>query len=134
MSVRTFMKSWISIFGAPRKVFSDNGGEFIGDDFLDMCETFGIKVSTTPSYSPWSNGLVERHNQTLTNMLLKIKEDVKCDWETALAWAISAKNALVNNKGYSPMQIVFGRNPNLPTSLTDTLPALMSLADSVMLK
>ena len=59
-------------------------------------------------------------------MLLKIKEDVKCDWETALAWAISAKNALVNNKGYSPMQIVFGRNPNLPTSLTDTLPALES--------
>ena len=41
MSVRTFMKSWISIFGAPRKVFSDNGGEFIGDDFFDMCETFG---------------------------------------------------------------------------------------------
>ena len=100
MSVKTFMKSWISIFGVPSKVFSDNGGEFIGNDFLDMCETF---VSTTPSYSPWSNGLVERH--------LKIKEDAKCDWEIALAWAISAKNALINNKGYSPV-MVFAHDGN----------------------
>ena len=75
-SVRVFMKCWISIFGAPRKVCSDNGGEFIGEDFIDMCESFGIKVSTSASYSPWSNGVVERHNQTLTNILLKLKEDV----------------------------------------------------------
>ena len=123
-TVRIFMKCWISMFGAPCKVFSDNGGEFISDEFVDMCEAFGMKISTTPSYSPWSNGLCERHNQTLTNILLKIKEDVKCDWDTALAWAVRAKNSSVNHNGYSPMQLVFGRNPNLPTTLTAELPAL----------
>ena len=123
-TVCIFMKCWISMFGAPCKVFSDNGGEFISDEFVDMCEAFGMKMSTTPSYSPWSNGLCERHNQTLTNILLKIKEDVKCDWDTALAWAVSAKNSLVNHNGYSPMQVVFRRNPNLPTTLTAELPAL----------
>lgn len=91
------MKCWISIVGAPSKVFSDNGEEFIGDNFVDMCETFGIKISTTPAYSPWSNGLCERHNETLTHVLLKIKEDTKCDWKTALAWAINDKNSLVNH-------------------------------------
>ena len=129
-TVRTFMKGWISLFGAPRKIFSDNGGEFIGDDFVDMCETFGIKISTTPSYSPWSNGLCERHNQTLTNILLKIREDTKCDWETALAWAINAKNTLINNNGFSPAQLVYGRNPNLPTILTAQLPALETRPES----
>ena len=123
-TVRIFMKCWISMFGAPCKVFSDNGGEFISDEFVDMCEAFRMKISTTPSYSPWSNGLCEHHNQTLTNILLKIKEDVKCDWDTALAWAVSAKNSLVNHNGYSPMQLVFGRNPNLPTTQTAELPAL----------
>ena len=59
-------------------------------------------------------------------MLLKIKENVRSDWETALAWAVSTKNALMNNKGFSPMQILFGRNPNLPGSLTIDLPALES--------
>ena len=72
-TVRTFMKCWVSLFGAPETVFSDNGGEFVGGDFIAMCEGFNIKVTTTPSYLPWSNGLCERHNQTLSNILLKIK-------------------------------------------------------------
>ena len=35
-----------------------------------------------------------------------------------------AKNALNNNHGYSPYQLVYGRNPNLPSVLTDKPPAL----------
>ena len=34
--------------------------------FRDMCDKFNIKVKTTAAYSSWSNGLCERHNQTLT--------------------------------------------------------------------
>ena len=123
-SVKVFMKCWISLFGAPKKVFSDNGGEFICDEFINMCDAFGITVSTTPTCAPWSNGICERHNQTLTNMLLKIKDDTKGDWETCLAWAVSAKNALINYNGFSPMQIVFGRNPNLPSTIGSPLPAM----------
>jgi len=41
-----------------------------------------------------------------------------------LAWAVSAKNALQNASGYSPNQLVFGRNTNMPTVLTDLPPAL----------
>ena len=39
-----------------------NGGEFVGEDFIELCEIFNIKVSTTASYSPWSNRTYERHN------------------------------------------------------------------------
>ena len=31
---------------------------------------------------------------------------------------------LINNNGFSPFQLVFGRNCNLPNTLNDTLPAL----------
>ena len=57
-----------------------------------------------------------------------MKEDTKSNWETALAWAVCAKNAMINNNGFSPSQLVFGyifvNNTNLPSTFTDKLPAL----------
>ena len=96
----------------------------ISDEFYKLYERFNITVITTPSYSPWSNGLCERHNQFLTNMLDKIRDDVKCDYDVALALAVSAKNALINHNGFSPAQLVFGKASNLPTTIKDYLPAL----------
>ena len=43
------------------------------------------------TFSPWSNGNCERHNHLITTMLLKMRDDVKCSYDTALAWAITAK-------------------------------------------
>ena len=48
-----------------------------------------------------------------------MKEDSNCDWETALAWALSAKNSLINVKGFSPHQIVFGKNIKIPSIYVD---------------
>ena len=62
-TLKAFIKIWLSIFGAPKKLFSDNGGEFISDKFYEMREKFRIKLTTTPPYRPWSNGLWECHNQ-----------------------------------------------------------------------
>ena len=123
ITAKTFMKHWIAIFGAPKTVFLDNGREFIRQSFVEMCEQFNKKIKTTPSESPWSIGLCERHNQTLTSILIKGKQDRGCDHETALLWALCAKNALINNNGFSPAQLVFGRNKNLPNFLDNKLPA-----------
>ena len=130
VAVKTFLKHWVSLFGIRRNFFSDNGGKFIGDEFYDMCEAFNIKIDSTPLYSPWSNGLCKHHNQTLTNMFLKIREDIKCDMDTALAWAVSAKNTLINNNGFSPAQIAFGKNCMFPSIINNKLPALESFNQS----
>ena len=60
----------ISNFGASNYIFSDNGGEFIGDDFYDMYGKFNIKVSRTASFSPRRNRTCERHIHLMTKMLL----------------------------------------------------------------
>ena len=122
--VQKFIQCWISDIGAPRKVLSDNGKEFDNAEFRDMCENFNITVMTTPAYSPWCNGICERHNAILSDILLKVRKDTECDWETGLAWAVSAKNSLINHNGFSPNQIMFGRQPNLPSIANDKLPAL----------
>lgn len=70
------------------------------------------------------HGVVERHNATLTETLHKIKEETKLSWETAISWAINAKNSLLIVFGYSPYQFVFGRNLNLPSAIVNKPPAL----------
>ena len=122
--IKAFFQIWIAVYGSPQKVLVDNGGEFANDDFLKMTEALGINVQTTAAESPWSNGIVERHNQTLATMMDKIIEDTKCSHDMALYWALNAKNSLQNVAGFSPYQLVLGRNPNLPCSTTENLPAL----------
>ena len=88
-----------------------------------MCGKFNIKVSGTASFSPWSNGTCKRHNHLVTAMLVKIRNDVKCSYDTTLAWVINEKNSLINHNDFSQSQIVFGKNSNLPNILNGTLPA-----------
>ena len=79
---------------------------------------------TTAAQSPWSNGLVERHNATLAETLHKVLAEQKTDFETALAWTINAKNSLINVHGFSPSQLALGYNPQLPNVINNKLPAL----------
>ena len=99
------------------------GGEFINNEVSDLCEKLNIELKSTAAESAWSNGLVERHNGTLANMIDKILSDVDCDLEVALSCAIAAKNALNNVYGFSPNILVFGRNPNLPNIFINKPPA-----------
>ena len=118
------LKIWVSIFGSPKKILSDNGGEFKNDDFAEMAEKLNTKITTTAAESPWSNGVNERHNGILGEMVLKTMEDTHCSIETALMWSVTAKNALANVYGSSPSQLVFGRNGSFPSVIHDKLPAL----------
>ena len=121
--VKPILKFWISIFGSPNKFLSDNGGEFVNEEFNEMAEKFNITVLTTAAESPWSNGLCEKHNGIIGDMIHKTMNDGVHDLELAIHWCISAKNALHNVYGYSPNQLVFGRNPNYPAVYSDKPPA-----------
>jgi len=68
----------------------------------DMNERLGIEISTTPGESPFSNGIVERNNKVLYESMMKTMDDAKVNMSTALAWAVSAKNALQNVKDILP--------------------------------
>ena len=94
-------------------------------EFLELADSCGINVATTGAEAPWSNGLVERHNLVISEMLHKILCEEKCNFELALLWAISTKNSLQNVHGFSPFQLALGQNPKLPTVISDN-PQLLS--------
>ena len=55
--------------------------------------------------------------------------------DVIVAWVVSAKNALHTCYGYSPNQLVFGRNPNFLSNLTKKPPIIEPKAQShVVLK
>ena len=124
--VKAMFNKWIGIFGAPEKFLTDNGGEFVNKELVELAESFGMIIQTTAAEAPWSNGLVERHNKVIAQMLNKILADTKCNFEIALQWAISAKNSLSNVHGFSPYQLVLGNSPKLPSVLSDKPPAFIS--------
>ena len=96
------LKHWIAIFGPPKNIFSDGGGEFNNHLLREVAELFNINVLSTAM-------------------------------EVALMWSISAKNALHNHLGFSPNQLVFGYNPNLPSNLINNLPALRDVTPSKLI-
>ena len=98
--------------------------------FRELGGLLHIAVKTTGAESPWSNGITERHNGIIGNMVDKILHDQNYPVELALAWAVSEKNSLSNVFGYSPNQLVFGKNPNLLSVLTDEPPALENFTSS----
>ena len=121
-----FLRHWVSIFGPPsHAILTDNGGEFSNTVMHEFCERFNVKVMTTAAYSPFSNGICERHNAILTATLTKVRlEHKNLDLDTCLAYSCLAKNSIYNQFGFSPCQIVFGRNPTLPNLIDNKPPAL----------
>ena len=99
------VKNWIlGPFGPPRKFLADNGGEFANEKYRDMCENLNIEVLKTGAESPFQNGLCERNHAVVYGMLEKLLlDDPNLDHDIALASAVSAKNALAMNNGFSPI-------------------------------
>ena len=125
------MKDWVGIFGVPRKLMSDNGGEFTSDEMKEVSSYLNVIKYTTAAEAPWQNGLCERVHQVTDMILLKLRATYpKVDLDVLLAWANMARNSLQMYNGFSSHQLVFGVNPNLPNILTDELPAMTETTGS----
>lgn len=122
--VDAVMKKWVAHYGVMGAILNDNGGEFTGAEIQEMKSILNVVDLTTGAESPWQNGLCEKNHALADNILNRINDDYpESDLETKLAWACMAKNSLQMVYGYSPNQLVFGKNPKLPNILADGPPA-----------
>ena len=102
-------QGYISIFGAPARLLSDRGANFMSSIMDDMCKILGMKTLQTMPYYPQTNGLVERSHQTIMIMIGKLAEDKKTDWPGHLAEIVHAYNATHSAMtGYSLHYSMFG--------------------------
>ena len=64
--------------------WSDSGDELNNYDFQEISENLNVEMATVIAESPWSNGIVERHDAVVGNMVHKIIADTDCSLEIAL--------------------------------------------------
>ena len=86
-------QGYISIFGAPARLLSDQGANFMSSIIDEMCMLLGMKKLQTMPYHPQTNGLVERSHQTIMQIIRKLGEDKKAKWPGHLAETVQANNA-----------------------------------------
>ena len=128
--IKGIFECWIKFLGVPRKILTDNGGEFVNQEFMDMADNLNIHVMTTPAEAPWCNGICEKHNHIIGVMLEKLWEDGQKDVKQNLSWCLNAKNSMENNHGFTPYQLAIGMNPILPNNINSKLPALEGITNS----
>ena len=68
---------YISIFGAPARLLSDGGANFMSSVIDEMCKILGMKKLQTMPYHPQTNRLVERSHQMIMWMIRKLGKTKK---------------------------------------------------------
>ncbi len=111
-SVANALFSLISRVGIPKEILTDQGTAFMSRTLRELYELLGIKLIRTSVYHPQTDGLVERFNRTLKNMIRKfVHEDAK-NWDRWLEpFLFAVREVPQASTGFSPFELLFGRQP-----------------------
>lgn len=102
-------------YGVPRTLLSDQGSNYLSKLCRQVYKEMGIRKLQTSAYYPQGNGLVERFNHTLVNMLAMYTNDKQNDWDEWLPHVLFAYRAAKHaSTGYSPFYMLHGFEPRYP--------------------
>ncbi|GFY33822.1 hypothetical protein TNCV_4595341 [Trichonephila clavipes] len=107
--------------GAPRVIITDRGAVFrsrLVSSLVDLCN---IDHRFTTAYHPQTNGLTERFNNTLADMLSMYVDVEQKNWDEILPFVTFAYNtAKQETTGFTPFYLLHGREAE--TTLDTMLP------------
>ncbi|CAG4967877.1 unnamed protein product [Colias eurytheme] len=110
----TFVTGWISRFGVPCTVTTDQGRQFESALFRRLMNVCGAKRVRTTSYHPCANGMVERMHRQLKSALMCHAQT----WSKALPVVLlGMRSALKEDLNVSSAELVYGEPLRLPGEL-----------------
>ena len=105
-------------FGLPLQLHSDQGRNFESTLVKELCALAGVHKTRTTPFHPRSDGLTERVNRTILQMLRTTTTDHPQDWPHRLPALLSAYRATVHaTTQTSPNLAMLGREVLLPCTL-----------------
>ncbi|XP_052455381.1 uncharacterized protein LOC128015538 [Carassius gibelio] len=123
-------EQFLSHYGFPERLHSDQGRDFESRTIKELCVLAGIRKVRTSPYHPRGNP-VERFNRTLLSMLGTLQEKEKTKWREHVKPLTHAYNCTRNDAtGFSPYELMFGRQPRLPIDIAFGLPVKDSSSTS----
>ncbi len=98
--------------GIPTENLTDQETPFMSGLMADLCQLLQVKQLWTTVYHPQTDGLVERFNQTLKQMLRRVAAEDRRDWDQMLPyilfgiWEVPQASTC-----FTPFELLFGRQP-----------------------
>jgi hypothetical protein len=120
----------IGDFGAPMRLRSDGGSEFVNGVIAGLLRMMGVTHHVVAPYTPSANGIVERANRAILERLRQMIFSKRLVvhpqhvWSDLLPLVQRSINASVHSAtGTSPAKILFGDNLDLDRCLLTHMPA-----------
>ena len=128
-SLRDCLINLFSIEGYPDEIVSDNRPPFQSKEFAKFLSGLGIKHTTSSPGYPHSNGFIERHIQTVKNMLSKSSNT--WSFQEVL---VDLRTTRIGTGLPSPAEILHGRNLTTRVQAEIDIKAIHSVLQERQLK
>jgi len=108
-----------SRLGYPKEIGTDQGREFVSRLIEQLWRLTGVKHRVGSAYHPESQAIVERYHETLKQGLrAMLVEFPDLTWDKTLPYVLFTIRSTENRStGFSPGQLMFGREFRAPLSL-----------------
>ncbi|GFV15032.1 transposon Tf2-6 polyprotein [Trichonephila clavipes] len=117
-TARAFLNGWISRFGTPVTITTDQGTNFEFSLMRDLTNMMGSHRIHSASYHPQSNGMIEQFHGHLKSAIIT-HEDT--GWTDILPIVLlGLRSAMKNDLKATSSQLVYGITLRLPSDLTSS--------------
>ncbi len=117
-SVVKALSQFISVFGVPKIIQSDQGSNFTSRLFEQVLKQLQVRHQKSSVYHPQSQGALERFHQHLKSLIRAYCTELKADWEEGLPWLLlAAREVVQESTGFSPNDLVFGHTVRGPLAI-----------------
>ena len=115
---KVFVNEFVSRYGLCRQILTDQGKQFQSLLFTEICDLMDIDKKRSTSFHPQTNGITERFNRTIEDMLSKFVSLNQRDWDEYLPLLLLAYRSSVHDSTkQTPYMMFFGRHALLPVDL-----------------
>ena len=91
------------------------GSEYVNEEMAHFFTLMGIRHSLRITYSPWTNGLVEKQNRNLGTHLRMFLHDTSKDWAFQVhLYAYAHNSQPLSELNVCPHEIVFHTRSRIP--------------------
>ena len=135
IQAETVAEAMIDVFsrvGLPEEILSDLGTQFTAEVMKETCRLLQIKQMTTTPYNPKCNGLVERFNGTMKQMLKRLCEEQPKKWDRFInALLFAYREVPQESTGFAPFELIYGRTVRGPMQILRELWTEKEVEDEV---
>jgi len=134
-AAKLFFENVFKDHGMPLSIVSDRDPRFTGNFWKALNASTGTNLRMSTAYHPQTDGLTERANRTVEQVLRNFVNDTVDDWDEHIAAVqFAMNNSQQASTKKTPFELVYGRHPLIPAALlgtTDTaVPAVNSFLNT----